>query len=115
MKAKEKASLLSHKAEQERSSTVLLIKLLNGENPAGAGLYANWGEVDANLIAWFVQVVSLNEGAVMYGCSRDLTQFHVKIYIDNAPINKWFAGNEDGRDLLEAWLKATCEAMTEGR
>lgn len=113
MKSKQKSQLLSTKSSGEPARVALLKSLLGGENAAAAGLYADWGACDWDVVGWFVQVMALNNAAVLLGASRDRTQYHIKVYIGNEAPNKWFAGDDQGRELMAAWMRATCEAMTE--
>jgi len=73
---------------------------------AANNVQPDWGRIDAELLWKLIQACTENDGAVMFGYSRDGGAYSVKIYEDGEP-NKIYCHN-DGEliDTLTYLLEA---------
>lgn len=109
--AKKRAQQTNAKVSQHGEGGSVWSSILGESVTSKGGQDADWTEVDRELLVWLVQAVSRAKGAVLFGTSRDGTQYHVKLYGGGKEKNFWFAGHEGGVALLHEWISDFCSAL----
>lgn len=94
---------------------------INGKNPARSsvgskmaerftqgmqGEQPDWGRIDAELIWKVIQAATAEDGAIMFGYSRDGGAYSIKVYAGGEPVKAYFHTDGELIDFLAYLLEA---------
>lgn len=72
---------------------------------AAQGAQPDWGRIDAQLIWAVVQRLTTDDGAVMFGYSRDGGAYQFKVYAGSEPLKKYCHSDSEMIDFLNYLLE----------
>jgi len=73
---------------------------------AARGEQPDWGRIDPELIWKLIQVCTADDGAVMFGYSRDGGAYSLKVYAGGEPEKAYFHSDQDITDFMNYLLEA---------
>lgn len=80
-------------------------KLAEKFNQASKGEQPDWGRIDPELIWKFIQACTSDDGAVMFGYSRDGGAYSLKVYAGGEPEKAYFHSDGDLIDFMTYLLE----------
>lgn len=83
----------------------------DGESAEGEPVKADWGDISPNDIGWLINSCAKRGWAVMFGLSRDGSQYYLRIYAGTDSKPKWFAGGYQGQQDLTAFIRELCTRL----
>lgn len=73
---------------------------------AKRGEQPDWGRIDPTLIWQFIQRMTVDDGAVMFGYSRDGGAYSIKVYAGDEPEKAYFHSDAEITDFMQYMLEA---------
>ena len=85
-----------------------------GSNGTNSGALLEWAEIPATLIYAVTVAVDRSGGAVLFGSSRDRTQFAVTLFFDGQKNTWYWYRNDVGIEQICLWFEGLVQDLTNG-
>jgi len=66
----------------------------------------DWGRIEPQLVWQFIQRMTQDDGAVMFGYSRDGGAYSIKVYAGDEPEKAYFHSDQEITDFMQYMLEA---------